>query len=61
MIFPTTKKKVNTEPSLTADEHLIDRVSKFKYPGVIIDELLSWKETYKLTIDKNCKRSWDSA
>ena len=43
MIFSTIKK-VNTELSLTADGYLIYRVSKFKYLGVIIDELLSWKE-----------------
>ena len=43
MIFSTIKK-VSTELSLTADGHLIYRVSKFKYLGVIIDELLSWNE-----------------
>ena len=47
MIFSIIKK-VNTELYLTDDEYLIDRVSKFKYLGIIIDELLSWKEQTNL-------------
>jgi len=43
----STIKKVNTELSSTADGYLIDRVSKSKYLGVMIDKLSSWKEYVK--------------
>ena len=42
--FFSAIKKLNSKLSLTCVGLLIYRVSEFKYLGIIIDELLSWKE-----------------
>ena len=53
-----TKKKLKKDITIMMDNYKLDRVSKIKYLGVILDESLKWKSHIELIKSKISRGSY---
>ena len=56
MLFGTNKRLINSHMKLVINDHVLERVSKYKYLGVWLDENLTWQKQVDETSKKISSR-----